>query len=171
MFRNDWPVFERRERGLRIQKHRVPRDIQAYYVWIPYSKIIWKAKALCDSHLLTKIWVRVWFSRLPIISDTLKIATQEKGINEEAKKQMNLKNSIWEKTFVWTSDHGIIEKQRLEVSKFLGNYIVNEKMSLDLKVFDSEGLEAILESPNLFKQEVGFKSHAVLEEDEPPNIP
>lgn len=59
----------------------------------------------------------------------------------------------------------------MEVSKFLGNYIVNEKMSLDLKVFDSEGLEAILESPNLFKQEVGFKSHAVLKEDELPNIP
>ena len=44
-------------------------------------------------------------------------------------------------------------------------------MSLDLKVFDSEGLEAILESPNLSKQEVGFQSHAVLKDDGPPNIP
>ena len=78
---------------------------------------------------------------------------------------------LYGKKLVWTSDHGIIEKQRLEVSKFLGNHIVNEKMSLDLKVFDSEGLEAILESPNWFTQEVGFKSHAVLKDNGLPNIP
>lgn len=42
-----------------------------------------------------------------------------------------------EQLWGWTSAHGIAEKQRVELSKFLGNYIAKENMSLDLKAFDS----------------------------------